>query len=103
LKKNFKIKSFSKVWVITDKRNSVFGKTLYEATRSLSQKSVLAIMEDRTNKMNLDRHVIEAIKQSNYVFIVGNYSLKKVKDLAKTLRRKVKVMPIKRSLKFSIL
>jgi hypothetical protein len=103
LKKNFKIKSFSKVLVITDKRNSVFGKILYEATRNLSQKSVLAIMEDRTNKMNLDRHVIEAIKQSNYVFIIGQYSLKKVKEVSKNLRRKVKVMPIKRSLKFSIL
>jgi len=103
LKKNFKIKSFSKVLVVTDKRNSVFGKTLYEATRSLSQKSVLAVMEDRTNKMNLDRHVIEAIKQSNYVFIIGQYSLKKVKELSKNLRRKVKVMPIKRSLKYSIL
>jgi hypothetical protein len=41
------------------------------------------------DKMNLDRHVIEAIKQSNYIFIIGNCSQKKVKVLAK-----VRAVPI---------
>lgn len=103
LKKNFKIKPFTKVLVVTDKRNSTFGKTLHEATRRISKKSVLAIEENRTNKMNLDRPVIEAIKKSNYAFIVGKYSLKKMKQMAKPFKRKVKVISIKRTLNYSIL
>ena len=103
LKKNFKIKPFSKVLVVTDKRNSIFGKTLYEATRRVSKKSVLAVMENRTDKMNLDKPVVEAIKKSNYVFIVGKYSLKKVKELSKNLKYKVKIVSMRRTLNYSTL
>jgi chromosome segregation ATPase len=102
LKKNFKIKPFSKVLVITDKHNSTFGKTLYEATRAVNKKSVLAVMENRTEKSSLDRQVIEAVKQSNYVFIIGKYSVKKVRKLSKTLP-KARVMSVRRTLRYSVL
>ena len=97
LKKNFNIKPFSKVLVVTDKRNSVFGKTMYEAARKVSKRSVLAMVED---KAPLGKPVKEAIKQSNYSFIIGNYSIKSLRKMAKT-SRKFKMVSVKRTLKFS--
>ena len=100
LRKNFKIKPFSKVLVITEKRNSVFGKTLHESTRKLSRRSVFVIVED---KMVVGKPVVEAVRQSSYVFVIGNISLKKMKQTAKSLGSKIKIISIKRTLKFSIL
>ena len=102
LKKNFKIKTFSKVLVVSDKRNSVFGKTLYEATRKISKKSVFVNIENRTKKSSLEKPVVEAIKKSTFVFIVGNHSIKKMKGISKNLYN-AKIMQISRSLKYSIL
>lgn len=103
LKKNFKIKPFSKVLVVTDKRNTTFANTLYEATRKVSKKSLFVVEENRTIKMSLDKPVIEAIKKSNYAFIVGKYSLKKMKEIAMPLKSKIKIVSIKRTLNYSLL
>jgi predicted nucleic acid-binding Zn-ribbon protein len=100
LKKNFRIKPFNKVLVITDKRNSVFGKTLHEATRAVSKKSIFVVMENRTDKSALDKPVIEAIKKSKYVFMVGKYSLPKVKRLSKKLRNRIKIFSVRRTLNY---
>jgi len=102
LKKNFKIKPFSKVLVIADKRNSVFGKTFYEATRKISKKSVFVTVENRTKKSSLEKPVVEAIKKSTFVFIAGNHSIKKMKEISKNLYN-AKIMQINRSLKYSVL
>jgi len=102
LRKDFKIRPFSKVLVISDKRNSVFGKTLYEATRKISKKSVFVSVENRTMKSSFERPVVEAIKKSTFVFIVGTHSVKKMREISKSLYN-VKIVQINRSLKYSIL
>jgi intracellular sulfur oxidation DsrE/DsrF family protein len=102
LRKNFKIKPFSKVLVISDKKNSVFGKTLYEATRKISKKSVFVNIENRTKKSSLEKPVVEAIKKSTFVFIVGTHSVKKMREISKDLYN-VKIMQTNRSLKYLIL
>jgi hypothetical protein len=84
-------------------KNSTFGKTLHEAARAVSKKSIFVVMENRTNKSSLDKPVIEAIKKSNYSFIVDKYSLPKVREISKTFGSKVKIISIKRTLKYSAL
>jgi hypothetical protein len=103
LKKNFIIDPLSKVLVITDKRNSTFGQILHESVRKLTEKSILLITENRTDEALLDGSVIEAIKQSNYVFIIGKHSLSQAKEISGMLAYQVKIVAIKRSLKYSIL
>lgn len=103
LKNNFTIEPFSKVLIVTDKRNSTFGKTLHESVRKLNENSIFIFTENRTNESLLEKPIVEAIKQSNYVFIVGKHPLTEIKEIAEALRNQVKIMSIKRTLKYSIL
>ena len=103
LRKNFEIQPFTKVLIITDKRNSIFGNILHESVRKINEKSILLITENRTNETLLDKPVVEAIKISDHVFIIGKHSLTEIKEISEKLRNKVKIISIKRSLKYSIL
>jgi len=103
LKKNFRIKPFSNVLVVSDRRNHVFGKTLHDAVRGISKKSVLAVVENKTVKQTFDRPVVEAMKRSSMVFLVGKYNIKKIKDAVKVFGHPVKIVSIRRTLKYSVL
>lgn len=103
LKNDFQIGQFNKVLIVTDKRNSIFGKILHESVRKLTENSIYVVIENRKNEELLDRSVVEAIKQSDYTFMVGKHTKSEMKEIAETLRNQVKIVLIKRSLKYSIL
>jgi predicted amino acid-binding ACT domain protein len=103
LKKNFEIEPLSKVLVLTDKRNYTFGQTLHESVRKLSEKSVFIVTENKTNGTPLEKSILEAVKQSDYVFVVGTHSITELKEISERLKNKVKIISIKRSLKCRIL
>jgi hypothetical protein len=103
LKENFNIEPFTKVLVVTDKRNSTFGNILYESMKKLNGSSTYVVTENRTDETLLDNPIVEAIKQSNHVFIVGKYSPTQIKEITVTFMNQVKIISIKRSLKYSIL
>ncbi len=103
LKNDFQIGLFSKVLVVTDKRNSVFGKILHESVRKLTENAIYVAIENRKKEETLDIPVLEAIKQSDYVFMIGKHPKAEMKEIAEMLRNIVKIVLIKRSLKYSIL
>jgi hypothetical protein len=102
LKKNFEIEPLNNVLVLTDKRNSTFGQTLHESVRKLSEKSVFIVTENKTNETPLEKSIVEAIKQSDYVFIVGMHSLAELKEISEMLKNNVRIISIKKSLKCMI-
>lgn len=103
LKEKFNIESFSKVLIVTDKRNSTFGNILHESIRKLTENSILLFTENRKDETLLTNPVVEAIKQSDYVFVIGKYPLIQIKEISGMLINQVKIMSIKRTLKYSIL
>jgi len=102
LKKNFLIDSFNEVLVLTDKRNSTFGKILHESIRKINENSIFIVTENR-KEGPVDRSIVEAIKKADYVFIIGKYPIIEIKEISETLKNRVKIISINRSLKFSIL
>ncbi len=102
LKEKFNIEPFTKVLVITDKRNSTFGNILYESLRKLSENSIFVVTENRKGEAILDNSVVEAIKQSNYAFIVGKHSKTQMIEISGMMLNQVKIIAIKRSLKYSL-
>jgi len=103
LKKNFLIDPFNEVLVLTDKRNSTFGKILHEAIRKINENSIFVVTENRNDGEPVDRPIVEAIKKADYVFIIGKYPITEIKEISETLKDRVKIISMNRSLKFSIL
>jgi hypothetical protein len=102
LKEKFNFEPLTKVLVVTDKRNSVFGNILYESVRKLTENSIFVVTENRKGEAILDNPVVEAIKQSNYVFLIGRHSKIQIKEISGMLMNQVKIMSIKITLKYSI-
>lgn len=103
LKEKLNIEPLSKVLVVSDKRNSTFGSILYESIRKFNQNPIFMITENRKVEAVLGNPVVEAIKQSNHVFIIGKYSLNQIREITGMLMNQVKVVAIRRTLKYSVL
>jgi hypothetical protein len=103
LKEKFNIEPLTKVLVVTDKRNSVFGNILHESVRKLTENSIFVVIENRNGEALLEKPVVEAIKQSDYVFLVGRHSKIQIKEISGMLMNQIKIISIKRTLKYSIL
>ncbi|MEM5773074.1 MAG: hypothetical protein QXL86_02495, partial [Candidatus Aenigmatarchaeota archaeon] len=103
LKNNLNIEPNTKVLILADKKNYTFGKTIYEAMKSMSKYTIFTLAENGKEKADLDEPITEAIKQSDYAIILGRNSSQKAKKLANSLPYNVKLISVKRTLRYSVL